>query len=191
MSVVWQTSSNEHFRSQHLYGTSLNQLEVSESTQLRFRRCVASVCSIRLLCLHWHKYDYRYSPVSTRIFWYFSTILWKHHVTVQFLFFCRSDASWWPFAQTLGLHLWARSSGRPQTVYGMSEQWHRRVQAAFGNAHALLWLLTPPHHVTLIHRKWVFSVQVAQNSSDILLQCSCVAESLMTLKSTKNKHLSR
>ena len=62
---------------------------------------------------------------------------------------CRSDTSRWPFAQTVGLHLWARSSGRPQTLHGVSEQRHRGVQAAPGDAHALLWLLTAPHHVIL------------------------------------------
>lgn len=84
----------------------------------------------------------------------FFTVFWKNHgkfiigcVTVHSLFFCRSDTSWWPFAQTLGLHLWARSSGRPQTLHGVSEQWHWRVQAAPVYAHAFLWLLTAPHHV--------------------------------------------
>lgn len=66
---------------------------------------------------------------------------------------CRSDTSRWTFAQTLGLHLWAGSSGRPQTLHGVSEQWHWRVQAAPGYAHALLWLLTAPHHVILRLKK--------------------------------------
>lgn len=75
----------------------------------------------------------------------YSNIL--EYVTVHSLVFCRSDTPWWPFAQTLGLHLRARSTGRPQTLHGVSEQRHRRVQAAPGYARALLWLLTAPHHV--------------------------------------------
>lgn len=66
VSVCWQTSSSEHFRSRPLSGTSLNQSEGREWTQLRFRRCAASACSTRRLCLHLRKSDSRYSPVSTR-----------------------------------------------------------------------------------------------------------------------------
>lgn len=60
---------------------------------------------------------------------------------------CRSDTPWWPSAQTVGLHLWVGSTGRPQALHGVSEQRQWRVQAASGHAHAILWLLTAPHHV--------------------------------------------
>lgn len=49
--VFWQASSSEHFRSQLLCETSWNQSEGSELTRPKFRRCAASVCSTRLLCL--------------------------------------------------------------------------------------------------------------------------------------------
>lgn len=60
-SMFWlQTSSSEHFRSRPPSGTSLNQSEGSGWTQPRFRRCAASVCSTRRLCLRLRRYDSRY-----------------------------------------------------------------------------------------------------------------------------------
>lgn len=67
------------------------------------------------------------------------------HCMLSFL--CRSNTSGWPPAKAVGLHLWAGPTGRPQTLYGMSQQWYWRIQAASGYAHALLWLLTSPNHV--------------------------------------------
>lgn len=81
-------------------------------------------------------------------------------VRAAFIFY-RSDTSWWPFAQTLGLHLWAWTSGRPQTLYGVSEQWYGRIQAAPVHAHAFLWLLTAPHHVMPL----IFAVLCPQDAS--------------------------
>lgn len=96
--------------------------------------------------------DTHRSVPETSSFKYYATSIFEtswSYVAVHspFFFYCRPNASWWPFAQTLGLHLWARPSGRPQALHGVSEQWHWRVQAAPGHARALLWLLTAPYHV--------------------------------------------
>lgn len=71
-----KTFSNEHFRSQPPCVTSWNQSGGSGSTQLKFRKCAASVCSTRLLCLHWRKYASRYSPVSPKTWYFIKT--WKY-----------------------------------------------------------------------------------------------------------------
>lgn len=108
----------------------------------------------------------------------------------SFFFYCRPNASWWPFAQTLGLHLWARPSGRPQALHGVSEQWHWRVQAAPGHARALLWLLTAPYHVislTLTEQCVRSSMQLQHFNA----RRHCITEFWTTLKSMKSKHLSR
>lgn len=150
-----QTSSSALFRSRLLCGTSSNRWEGSGWTRPRFRRCAASACSTRRLCLRSRKYDSRYSRVSLTVdplFWSFSSKGAHRDSTPLSLSLCavsscRSDAPRWPSAQTVGLHLWAGSSGGPQALHGVSEQRHRRVQAAPGDAHALLRLLTAPHHV--------------------------------------------
>lgn len=68
--LFFKTFSNEHFRSQPPCVTSWNQSGGSGSTQLKFRKCAASVCSTRPHCLHWRKYASRYSLVSPKN-WYF------------------------------------------------------------------------------------------------------------------------
>lgn len=150
-----QTSSSALFRSRLPCGTSSNRWEGSGWTRPRFRKCAASVCSTRRLCLRSRKYDSRYSRVSLTVdplFWSFSSK--RAHrdskplsLSLCAVSSCRSDIPRWPSAQTVGLHLWAGSSGRPQALHGVSEQRQRRVQAAPGDAHALLRLLTAPHHV--------------------------------------------
>lgn len=141
-----------HFRSLLLWGTFWNPSEESESTQLKFRRCAASVCSTRLLCPRWRKYASRYSPVSLRISRFVMFLEIMFLITLNEVltpcFTCRSDASWRPFTQTVGFHLWAWSPGGAQTFHGVSEQWYRGVQTALGYANAVLWLLTSSYYVS-------------------------------------------
>lgn len=150
--VFLKISSREHFRSRLQCETFWNQSEGSELTQLKFRKCAASVSYTRLLSPHWRKYASRFSQVSNN--WTFCGVIrifvHDHNDMLPCLFFpCRFDTSGWPFAQTVGLHLWAWTSGGPQTFHGVSEQWYRRVQTASGYARALLWLLTSSYNVNL------------------------------------------
>lgn len=189
-----KTFSNEHFRSQPPCVTSWNQSGGSGSTQLKFRKCAASVCSTRPHCLHWRKYASRYSPVSPKIWYFIKT--WKYtqySVSAHSVcFFWRSYTSWWPFAQTLGFHLWAGSSGRPQTLHGVSEQWHWRVKTAPCYAHALLWLLAAPYHV-ISQIIYLFSLAMLSKRwlQHFMTHLQCVTEFWMTLKYMKNKRPSR
>lgn len=58
-----QICSKELSRSQHLSATSSSLLEASEWTQLRCRRCAASVCCTRPHSQRWHRSACRSSQV--------------------------------------------------------------------------------------------------------------------------------
>lgn len=126
-------------------GKRVDSVEVQKvcSISVLYQTALSTLTQIRLQILTGQS-DSR----SVFLFWSFYT---KKLIVIQLrllsLSSCRSDAPRWPSAQTVGLHLWAGSTGRPEALHGVSKQWQWRVQAAAGHAHAILWLLTAPHHV--------------------------------------------